>query len=261
MNIIAIINQKGGTGKTTTSVNLAAGLARAGHKTLLVDLDPQAHASVGLGLDPEALNGKTIADILLVENPSIAQVIHDTYLPDLKVAPASLKLAKVASLLHGQNFRETRLSQALEDAKGLGFAFVIIDCQPTLDVLPVNAMVAADYFLVPTQMAGYALRGLSDLLDSLTAIKKRGRDARSWDWRIVLTMVMGQTKTTNEAVDQILEGVRERVLETVIHRNEKLNQAQMAEQPRDIFEYDRRSRGAEDYDELSREILRIWPPC
>ena len=260
MKIIAVINQKGGTGKTTTSVNLAAGLARAGHKTLLVDLDPQAHASVGLGIDPDTLNGSTVSDILLAENPSLSGAIHDTYLPHLKLVPASIKLSKVASLLHGQNFREMRLSQALEEASE--FSYVIIDCQPTLEVLPVNAMVAADYFLIPTQSAGYALRGLSDLLDTLHSIKRGGRDTRTktWDWRILLTMVMGQTKSTNDAVEQILEPVQEHVLKTVIHRNEKLNQAQMAEAPRDIFEFDRRSRGAEDYQALVTEVTELWRP-
>ena len=112
MRSIAIINQKGGVGKTTTAVNLAAGLARAGRATLLIDLDPQAHATVGLGLDPEQFSGRTIGDVLLSESAAVSSVITDTYLPSLKLAPASLALSKADSLLHARHFREQRLQHA-----------------------------------------------------------------------------------------------------------------------------------------------------
>src|SRR5580658_6162350 len=154
MKIIAVINQKGGVGKTTTAVNLAAGLARAGHSTLLIDLDPQAHATVGLGLDPEEYAGRTIGDLLLSESQLSSSSLADTYLPSLKIAPASIKLSKADSLLHARHFREQRLQHALEGLTG--FDFVLIDCQPTLGVLPVNAMVAASQFLIPAQPSGYA---------------------------------------------------------------------------------------------------------
>ncbi len=109
MRTVAIINQKGGVGKTTTAVNLAAGLARAGHPTLLIDLDPQAHATVGFGLDPEQFAGRTIAEVLLSESGGVGAVITDTYLPTLKLAPASIALSKADSLLHARHFREQRL--------------------------------------------------------------------------------------------------------------------------------------------------------
>ena len=255
MRTIAIINQKGGTGKTTTSVNLSAGLARAGKRVLLVDLDPQAHATAGLGLEPEAAEATTVGDVLLAENPDLSRSFQTTYLENLTLVPASIRLSRVASQLHAQNFRENRLKQAL--ARLDGFDCVVIDCQPTLEVLPVNAMVAADKFLIPVQPAGYALRGLSDLLETLQGIK-RHTSGSDWDWRILLTMVMGQTRVTNAMVDEILEGVRERVLSTVIHRNEKLNRAQMQEPPRDIFTFDARSRGAKDYGALVEEVTRLW---
>jgi chromosome partitioning protein len=259
MITIAIINQKGGTGKTTTAVNLAAALARKGHETLLIDLDPQAHATVSLGLDPEKFSGRTIGEALIAERPGVAAVTADTYLKHLKIVPASIHLSRIASLLHSQNFREQRLWHALEDAKG--YDYRLIDCQPTLEVLPVNAMVAADHFLIPTQPAGYGLRGLTDLLETLHTIKRQGAQGRreEWDWRILLTMVMGQATGTNELVKQILNPIRDHVLETVIHRNERLNRAQTEERPRDIFAFDKQSRGAKDYEALVKEVVKIWP--
>ncbi len=253
MRIIAVINQKGGVGKTTTSVNLAACLARAGHPTLLIDLDPQAHATLGVGLDPDGLDGQTVGEALLSETQGLASVITDTYLPGLKVAPASLSLSKADSLLHARHFREQRLQHALEGLEG--FDYVLVDCQPTLGVLPVNAMVAANHFLIPTQPSGYAIRGLGDLLEALHSIK---RHQPGWDYRILLTMVMAQATVTNDRVDRVLEPLRGRVLETRIGRCEALNRGQMEDQPKDISTLFPGSRAARDYQQLTEEILRIW---
>ncbi len=254
MRTVAIINQKGGVGKTTTAVNLAAGLARAGHPTLLIDLDPQAHATVGFGLDPEQFAGRTIAEVLLSESGGVGAVITDTYLPTLKLAPASIALSKADSLLHARHFREQRLQHAIEETPP--FDYVLIDCQPTLGVLPVNAMVAANHFLIPTQPSGYALRGLGDLLETLHSIK---RFAAPWDYRILLTMVMGQATITNEMVDRTLEPLREQVLHTRIGRCELLNRGQTEDQPRDIMAYAKQSRAAKDYQSLTEEIQKLWP--
>ncbi len=251
---IAVINQKGGVGKTTTTVNLAAGLARAGYSTLLVDLDPQAHATVGVGIDPDALDGQTIADILLTENRHVSEIITDTYLSNLKIAPSSILMAKADAHLQSQHFREQRLSYALEAIPD--FDYILIDCQPTLGVLPVNAMVAANYFLVPTQPSGYALRGLGDLLETLHSVKRRDTP---WDYRILLTMVMGQARVTNEKVREILESLHDKVLQSVIRRNEKLNRAQSDDEPRDVFAYDKSSPGAKDYEQLTQEVSHLWP--
>jgi chromosome partitioning protein len=255
MRTIAIINQKGGVGKTTTSVNLAAGLARMGHSTLLIDLDPQAHATLGVGLDPDGLDGQTIGEALLSETHGLAPVIIDTYLPRLKVAPASLSLSKADSLLHARHFREQRLQHALEGLEG--FDFVLVDCQPTLGVLPVNAMVAANHFLIPTQPSGYAIRGLGDLLEALHSIK---RHQPGWDYRILLTMVMTQATVTNDRVDRVLEPLREQVLETRIGRCEALNRGQLDDHPRDVTSRSPSSRAARDYQQLTEEIVRLWPP-
>ena len=254
MRTIAIINQKGGVGKTTTAVNLAAGLARAGRSTLLIDLDPQAHATVGLGLDPEPLAGHTIGDVLLAESAAVSSIIAETYLPNLKLAPSSIALSKVDSLLHARHFREQRLQRTLEGLAG--FEYVLIDCQPTLGVLPVNAMVAADLFLIPTQPSGYALRGLGDLLETLHSIK---RFLPRWDYRVLLTMVMSQATVTNELVERVLEPLREKLLATRIARCEALNRAQTDDQPRDVGTYAPRSRATQDYQQLTEEIQQLWP--
>jgi chromosome partitioning protein len=254
MRIIAIINQKGGVGKTTTAVNLAAGLARAGHRTLLIDLDPQAHATVGLGLDPEAFAGRTIGDVLLAESAGICSIVGDTYLSALKLAPSPLALSKADSWLHARHFREQRLQHALEGLDG--FDYVLVDCQPTLGVLPVNAMVAAEHFLIPTPPSGYALRGLGDLLETLHSIR---RFMSRWDYRVLLTMVMGQATVTNDLVERALEPLREKLLTTRITRCEVLNRAQTDDRPKDVGTYAPRSRAACDYQQLTQEILNLWP--
>lgn len=254
MRVIAVINQKGGVGKTTTAVNVAAGLARTGRRTLLIDLDPQAHATVGLGLDPEQFEGRTIGDVLLSESEGISAILVDTYLPTLKVAPASITLSKADSLLHARHFREQRLQQAIERLDG--FDFVLIDCQPSLGVLPVNAMLATNYFLIPAQPSGYALRGLGDLLETLHSVK---RSRTGWDYRIVLTMVMAQATITNGMVDRVLEPLCQNLLETRISRCEILNRGQTEDRPRDVGTYAKHSRAAHEYRRLTEEIETLWP--
>lgn len=258
MRLIAMINQKGGTGKTTTAVNLSAGLARVGYRTLLLDLDPQGHATLGLGVDPDDLDSENCLDqVLHRRGRRVAEIVLETYQPNLFLAPATIGLSQTAMHLHSQAFRELRLRDALKGIED-DYDYIVADCQPTFDVLPINAIVAADHFVIPTPPAGYALRGLRDLLDTLQDLKGRDADA-AWDWRVLLTMVIPQARVTNEAVDQVLAEVADHVLATRIHRSEALNQAQTLAAPRDIFASQPRSRGATDYRQLVEEVVALWP--
>lgn len=257
MNTIAVINQKGGTGKTTTAVNLSAGLAKSGHKVLLVDLDPQAHATYGLGIDLDNMNDTpTIANIFGEDRVMITDIIMDTMDANLKLAPSDIPLAKAAALLHARNFRETALQRALQTVEG--FDYIIIDCQPSLDVLSINALVAANRLLIPTQLAGHALRGLSDLLVTIESIK----DPNSYDWRILLTMVTGHGEERQQQAERILSPLKDRILKTKIRRTESIEKSQMEtdeEEIKPIIMHKIWTRAAQDYRALVKEITSIWP--
>lgn len=257
MNTIAVINQKGGTGKTTTSVNLAAGIAKNGSKVLLVDLDPQAHATYGLGVDLDNLNGTpTIANVFSEDRIKLSDIILDTFEDNLKLAPSDIPLAKASALLHARNFRETALQRALQSVEG--FDYVIIDCQPSLDVLSINALVASNKVLIPTQLAGHALRGLSDLLVTIESIK----DPNTYDWRILLTMVTGHGEERQQQAERILSPLKDRILKTKIRRTEAIEKSQMEtdeEEMKPIIMHKIWTRAAQDYRALVKEITSIWP--
>lgn len=254
---IAIINQKGGTGKTTTAVNLAAGLARLDHKVLLIDLDPQAHATYGLGVDLDESELPTISEVLGEENLPLADILLDTTEPNLKLAPSDIRLARTARLMDSRTFRESVLKKVI--AKIEGFDYIIIDCQPTLDVLSINALVCSDKILIPTQLAGHALKGLSDLLSTLESIK----NGDPYDWRILLTMVTGHGEERQAQAVRILEPIKDRILETRIPRTEAIERSQMegeADEPLIPIVLSKTSnRGSQAYRALVKELLEKWP--
>ncbi|CAN5341356.1 sporulation initiation inhibitor protein Soj [soil metagenome] len=254
---IAIINQKGGTGKTTTAVNLAAGLARLDHKVLLIDLDPQAHATYGLGVDLDESELPTVSEVLGEENLPLMDILLPTCEENLKLAPSDIRLARTARLLDSRTFRESVLKKVI--AKVEGFDYIIIDCQPTLDVLSINALVCADKILIPTQLAGHALKGLSDLLSTLESVK----NGDPYDWRILLTMVTGHGEDRQAQASRILEPIKDRILETRIPRTEAIERSQMegeSDEPLIPIVLSKTSnRGSQAYRALVKEVLERWP--
>ncbi len=250
--ITCFSTHKGGTGKTTSSINLATGLANTGIPTLLVDLDPQGHAAPGVGVDI-AYEDRSMADVLSDNSLPLEAIIRETSTPGLFLAPSNLRLASAAEQLFSKFRREERLKKSLQPLLDR-FPWVIIDCPPALGVLTANAVVAADMVLIPCQMGARALDGLGDLLDLIHVVKGPDFDA----WHILRAMIDPRASVTLEVFNQQLEPYQAagKVLETTIFRNEALNQAQMAKTP--IFSFDAQSRGAQNYTELTQELLRLY---
>ena len=244
---ITIATHKGGTGKTVTAMALGSGLARAGEKTLIVDLDPQAHSTIGLGV--ELANGDlTLRDVFSEPLMPITKIIRDTHLKLLRLAPSHIRLERVAHSLYARPKREELLRRALREARD-GYDFIVIDCPPSLGVLTETGIAAADLVLIPSQMEARAADGIVDLLELIAILKG---DAWS-EWRILLTKVDSRKSVTNEAVMAALSRWKEKILKTAIPQSEPLNQAQIART--DIFTFEPESKGALAYQALTEEML------
>lgn len=245
--IVVFVNQKGGVGKTTTAVNLAAGLARRDQRVLLVDLDPQANATSALGVDPRGQEG--VYGLLLGDITALDGIVLSP--EGVSVMPASTALAGAEVELVPMMARERRLANALEPLRG-SFDWIFIDCPPSLGLLTINALTAADSVVIPVQCEYMALEGLSRLTETLELVRRNLNPGLSI-LGVVLTMFDGRTRLAQQVADEVRRHFPETVMATVIPRAVRLSEAPSHGQS--IFRYEPGGRGAEAYDALAVELL------
>ena len=247
--ILAIINQKGGVGKSTTAVNLSAALGAMGKEVLLVDLDPQGNATSGYGIDKRALDG-CVYNVLLGETP-VEEVILSCVAEGVDVLPSTISLAGAEVELVNEMARENRLKSALGSLRGR-YDYILIDCPPSLGLLTINALVAADKLLVPIQCEFYALEGVTKLLDSMKRVKSILNPSLDI-FGIVLTMYDSRTNLANQVVNEVRSFFGDEVFETLIPRTVKLSEAPSYGQS--ILEYAPDNKGALAYNDLAKEVI------
>ena len=245
--VYAIANQKGGVGKTTTAVNLAACVAEAGYDTLLVDIDPQCNATIALGLGKDS--PQTLYDVLIAGVP-MSSIVTATEIERLKVAPAGPDLAGATVELPRDPGSETRLREALREVRDQ-YAFTLLDCPPSLGPLTVNALVAADRVIVPVQAEYFALEGLAGLLDTLSLVQ-RELNPRLTVAGMVLTMYDGRTRLAQDVEREVREHFPELVFDTVIPRNVRVGEAPSFGKP--VIHHDPHCSGADAYFEFAKEV-------
>lgn len=248
--ILAIINQKGGVGKSTTAINASAALGQLGKKILLVDLDPQGNTTSGLGIEKGTIDA-CIYEVLLDDETSLTDVVIPDVVEGVDVVPATINLAGAEVELVSEMAREHRLKDALASAKG-SYDYVIVDCPPSLGLLTINALVAADELLIPIQCEFYALEGLTKLIDSMKRVKSRLNPTLDI-FGVLLTMYDGRTNLANQVADDVREYFGDKVFETVIPRTVKLSEAPSFGLP--ITEYDPTGKGALAYTDLAKEMI------
>jgi chromosome partitioning protein len=245
---IAIATHKGGTGKTVTAMAVGAAFARAGQRCLLVDLDPQGHSTLGLGMEIDDAT-PTLRDFFHEPPLPLNRVIRETHIAGLHVVPSNIRLARVAQALYMRPKREEILKRGLQPFRDQ-YAFIVLDCPPSLSALAEAGIAAADLIVIPCQMEARAADGLVDLLEVIGLIKGEEFD----DWRILLTRVDSRKTTTNQAVMASLAPWASRIFTTTIPQSEALNQAQIART--DIYSFEPKSRGALAYAACAKEIMR-----
>lgn len=251
MRTIAIVNQKGGCGKTTTAINLAAAIAELGQRVLLIDLDPQAHATIGLGFDPDGFT-RTIHDAFVSANGALRSAVVATNMARLDLAPCNVLLAGAELQLAGVSGKELLLGQGLRSVRE-HYDLCVIDCPPSLGVLTLNALVSSTDVLVPVQVHYYALEGLKRLLETIRIIRDRFHPYSVENIHLLLTFVDEQTTFSRQIQQQVRDVFGNLVYDTVIHRNVRLAEAPSAGEP--VLIYAPQSRGSLDYKTLAGEIL------
>ena len=247
--VIAIANQKGGVGKTTTSVNLSACLGELGQRVLLIDIDPQGNATSGLGIDKGKIE-KSIYDVLVDDIP-IKDTVIGTEVDNLKVLPATIQLAGAEIELVASMSRETKLKKAIDKIKN-EYDFVIIDCPPSLGLLTINSLTAANSILVPIQCEFYALDGLTQLIYTIELIQKSLNPDLTIEG-VVFTMYDARTNLSLQVVENVKSYLNQNIYKTIIPRNVRLAEAPSHGLPINL--YDPRSSGAESYDLLAEEVI------
>jgi len=249
MKTVAIANQKGGCGKTTTTVNLATAFAVAGRRVLLIDLDPQAHATIGLGQDPESLD-LTVYDVFTDLGVTASMAAVKSNVEGLDVLPSNILLSGIEFELASKEGREYILGNKLGEVNGT-YDICLIDCSPSLSLLTLNALVASNEVIIPVQTHYYALEGLRQLLETIDIVKKRFN--RNLDIRgILLTFVEPRTKLSRQVQRQMREFFGDLVFDTVIHKDVRLAEAPSAHEP--VFTYAPDSKGAFEHQILAEEI-------